>query len=128
MTGIFIEGVQNKLLAFLSQLNLSQESNANLVSTCLHLVIHKLSKNTKHNYYVYFKNIHKGYEKLQNCPAYNCTGQDPGFAKRGDRVSKLRENWLIWHQNRLNLHNLVVKRGGGAGPNRPIPGSARRSP
>ena len=41
-------------------------------------------------------------------------GLDPGFAKRGDRVSKLRENWLIWPQNRLNLHNLVVKRGTGA--------------
>ena len=41
-------------------------------------------------------------------------GPDPGFAKRGGRVSKLRENWLIWPQNRLNLHNLVVKRGTGA--------------
>ena len=40
------------------------------------------------------------------------TGPDPGFAKRGSRVSKLRENWLIWPQNRLNLHDLVVKRGG----------------
>ena len=44
------------------------------------------------------------------------------IAKRGGRVSKLKENWLIWPQNRLNLHDLVVKRG--AGPNRPIPGSA----
>ena len=42
-------------------------------------------------------------------------GPDPGFAKRGGRVSKLRENWLIWSKNRLNLHDLVVKRGGGAG-------------
>ena len=35
-------------------------------------------------------------------------------------MSTLRENWLIWPQNRLNLHDLVVKkRGGGeAGPNR----------
>ena len=55
----------------------------------------------------------------------NIAGPDPGFAKRGGRVSKLRENWLIWPQNRLNLHDLVVKRGGGgAGPNWPIPGSA----
>ena len=38
-------------------------------------------------------------------------------------MPKLRENWLIWPQNRLNLHDLVLKRGG-AGPNRPIPGSA----
>ena len=35
--------------------------------------------------------------------------------QRGGRVSKLRENWLIWPQNRLNLHDLVVKRGGGDG-------------
>ena len=41
-------------------------------------------------------------------------GPDPGFAKRGGRVSKLRENWLIWPQNRLNLHDLVVKRWAGA--------------
>ena len=39
-------------------------------------------------------------------------GPDPRFSKRGGRVSKLRENWLIWPQNRLNLHDLVVKRGG----------------
>ena len=53
-------------------------------------------------------------------------GPDPGFAKRLGKVSNLKENWLIWPQNRLNLHDLVVKRGGGgrAGPNRPIPGSA----
>ena len=43
--------------------------------------------------------------------------------KRGGRVTKLRENWLIWPPNRLNLHDLVVKRVGG-GPNRPIRGSA----
>ena len=42
------------------------------------------------------------------------TGPEPGFAKRGGRVSKLRENWLIWPQNRLNFHDLVVKGGGGA--------------
>ena len=30
-------------------------------------------------------------------------------------MSKLRENWLIWPQNRLNMHDLVVKRGGGGG-------------
>ena len=41
-------------------------------------------------------------------------GLDPGFAKRGGWVSKLRENWLIWPHSRLNLHDLVVKRGGGA--------------
>ena len=41
-----------------------------------------------------------------------CSGPDPGFAKRGGRVSKLRENWLIWPQSRLNLHDLVVKGGG----------------
>ena len=34
-------------------------------------------------------------------------GLNLGFAKRGGRVSKLRENWLIWPQNRLNLHDLV---------------------
>ena len=39
---------------------------------------------------------------------------DPEFAKRGGRVSKLRENWLTWPLNRLNLHDLVVKRGGGS--------------
>ena len=43
------------------------------------------------------------------------TGPDPGFAKRRGRVSKLRENWLIWPKNRLNLHDLVVKKGGGGG-------------
>ena len=36
-------------------------------------------------------------------------------------MSKLRENWLIWPQNRLNLHDSVVK---GGGANWPIPGSA----
>ena len=39
-------------------------------------------------------------------------GPDPGFAKSVGQVSKLRENWLIWPKNRLNLHDLVVKRGG----------------
>ena len=33
-------------------------------------------------------------------------------------MSKLRENWLIRPQNRLNLHDLVVKRGGGGGRGR----------
>ena len=41
----------------------------------------------------------------------NFPGPDSRFAKRGGRVTKLRENWLIWPQNRLNLHDLVVKRG-----------------
>ena len=30
-------------------------------------------------------------------------------------MSKLGENWLIYPQNRLNLHDLAVKRGGGQG-------------
>ena len=53
-------------------------------------------------------------------------GPDPGFAKRGGRVSKLRENCLIWPQNRLNLHDLIVKkRGAGAkSAHSPTPGSA----
>ena len=34
------------------------------------------------------------------------------ICRGGGRVSKLGENWLIKPQNRLNLHDLAVKRGG----------------
>ena len=33
-----------------------------------------------------------------------------GFAKKGGRVSKLGGNWPLYPQNRLNLHDLAVKR------------------
>ena len=81
-----------------------------------------LKKVSSLRYGVNHAGLGNGYHDTKMC-LYTWSGPDPGFAKRGGRVSKLRENWLIWSRNRLNLHGLVVKRGAGA-ESAPIPGSA----